>query len=77
MSHEQMLTIAQENQTLARMLADKQDDDFVLRPKLCTRIVNALLNSGNVLEQVVRDANPKETPHAPAADANAPGPPGV
>lgn len=55
MDDKTMMTIARECQELARRLGDRQEDDWTCSGKLTTKIVNALLNSGNTLEQVVRD----------------------
>lgn len=47
--------VAKENQDLARALGDYQNSERMIQPKVITRIVNALLNGGNMLEQVARD----------------------
>lgn len=49
-----MKIIADENISLARELGDRQNSPSTLTPKLCTRIVNALLNSGNTLEAIAK-----------------------
>ena len=76
MDDKTMLAIARENQALARALGDRQDDDWTITGKLTTKIVNALLNSGNTLEQVVRDRRKEKEsgtePGTPAGPSPAP-----
>jgi hypothetical protein len=69
--HQTVLEIVRECQALARLLADRQEDDSSLTPKLCTRLVNALLNSGNTLEYLASQAKLEAT-HGP--DPGTPGP---
>ena len=72
----EMQIIAAECQALARHLGDHQNDDlkavggeFVLKSKVITRVVSALLSAGNVFETQARELlaqTPQETPSGTA-----------
>lgn len=40
---------------IARQLGDFQNTGAVISPKMCTRLVNALLNAGNTLEHEAKE----------------------
>lgn len=53
-----MKIVGQKNISLARELGNHQNSPYTLSPKKVTEIVNALLDSGNTLEHLAREADP-------------------
>ena len=49
---------AAEQIELARILGDRQNSDSTLTARLATRLVNALLDGGNTMQQIVRTKTP-------------------
>lgn len=54
--------LAAEGQHIARALADRQNSESTLSPRLATAIVNYCLNTGNTIERLVREARGVSTP---------------
>ena len=54
---------AAECQKIARLMGDRQNRTTELPGGQCTKIVNALLNAGNLLEMVALNAPAAPSPH--------------